>query len=71
MSVNHTNDGSGNILRTDSLLPPHLWDEDFKKSLALALNTQPEKIKNHNDIGLFDVIITNPPFGTGQTHTLV
>lgn len=67
MNMVMNNDGSGNILRTDSLLPPYLWDEDFKKSLALALNTQPEKIKNHNDIGFFDVIITNPPFGSKIT----
>lgn len=67
MNMVMNNDGSGNILRTDSLLPPHLWEPDFKNSLAKALNIQPEEIKSHDDIAFFDVIITNPPFGSKIT----
>ena len=64
MNMVMNNDGSGNILRTDSLLPPHLWEADFKQTLANALNIKPADISNKNNIGFFDVIITNPPFGS-------
>ena len=67
MNMVMNNDGSGNILRTDSLLPPHLWESDFKETLAKALHKKSEEIKTHNDIGFFDVIITNPPFGSKIT----
>ncbi|MEQ5390960.1 N-6 DNA methylase [Proteus sp. fly-1013] len=67
MNMVMNNDGSGNILRTDSLLPPHLWESEFKVSLAKALKIQPEEIKHHEDIEFFDVIITNPPFGSKIT----
>ena len=64
MNMVMNNDGSGHILRTDSLLPPHLWEANFKQTLAKALNIKPADISNQNNIGFFDVIITNPPFGS-------
>lgn len=64
MNMVMNNDGSGNILRTDSLLPPHLWDIDFKNVLAKALKIKPAELSNKESIGFFDVIITNPPFGS-------
>jgi type I restriction enzyme M protein len=64
MNMVMNNDGSGNILRTDSLLPPQLWDADFKEALAKPLNIKPAQISNKDSIGLFDVIVTNPPFGS-------
>lgn len=64
MNMVMNNDGSGNILRTDSLLPPHLWGEDFKAALAKSLNIKPAQISNKDNIGFFDVIVTNPPFGS-------
>lgn len=58
------NDGSGNIFQNDSLLPPHEWSLDLKKQLAEALNIDASGIKNANTIEFFDVIVTNPPFGS-------
>ena len=67
MNMVMNNDGSGNILRNDSLLPPHLWESDFKENLAKVLGISASQFKSHQDIGLFDVIITNPPFGSKIT----
>ncbi|MDD5580692.1 MAG: type I restriction enzyme HsdR N-terminal domain-containing protein [Methylobacter sp.] len=64
MNMVMNNDGSGNILRTDSLLPPHLWEVGFKESLAKPLKINPVELSNKDSIGFFDVIITNPPFGS-------
>lgn len=58
------NDGSGNIYRNDSLLPPHEWSSELKKELAKALNIDAKDIKNPQSIEFFDVIVTNPPFGS-------
>jgi len=63
MNMVMNNDGSGNILPNNSLLPPHEWTEDFKLRLASALQIEKEDIRNYKTIGLFDVIVTNPPFG--------
>lgn len=64
MNMVMNNDGSGNILRANSLLPPHEWDSDFKNTLAKALGINSSEISHHNKIGFFDVIVTNPPFGS-------
>lgn len=64
MNMVMNNDGSGNILQTNSLLPPHEWSEEFRTKLAEALGVKKEKIRNHNTLEFFDVIVTNPPFGS-------
>lgn len=64
MNMVMNNDGSGNILQANSLLPPHEWSYDFKKQIADALNVKVENLRDHKSIGLFDVIVTNPPFGS-------
>ena len=64
MNMVMNNDGSGNILRENSLLPPHEWSFEFKKTLADALGIDIEKITHHSNIGFFDIIFTNPPFGS-------
>lgn len=64
MNMVMNNDGAGNILRANSLLPPHEWDLEFKKSLADRFNIDASKIRSVKDIALFDVIVTNPPFGS-------
>jgi type I restriction enzyme M protein len=64
MNMVMNNDGSGNILRQDSLLHPHQWDSEFRESLAAGLHLKPEHLRGPKDIGHFDVIATNPPFGT-------
>ncbi len=64
MNMVMNNDGSGNILQTNSLLPPHEWTDDFKSKLSEALGVEKSSIRNQNTIGFFDVIITNPPFGS-------
>jgi len=58
------NDGSGNVLQTDSLLPPHAWEATFRNRLASALGVNASTIRNAQSIGFFDVIVTNPPFGS-------
>lgn len=64
MNMVMNNDGSGNIYRNDSLLPPHEWEPDLKIQLAAALKIDANSIKNANTIEFFDVIVTNPPFGS-------
>ncbi len=64
MNMVMNNDGSGNILQTNSLLPPHEWTDEFKTRLAEALGISKSSIRNHRSIEFFDVIITNPPFGS-------
>ena len=38
--------------------------ENTKNKLAKALGISASTIRNHNDLGHFDVIVTNPPFGS-------
>jgi type I restriction enzyme M protein len=70
MNMVMNNDGSGNILQVNSLLPPHEWTNEFKtklsKALKLSVADSNEKIEitNHKTIDFFDVIVTNPPFGS-------
>jgi type I restriction enzyme M protein len=64
MNMVMNNDGSGNIFQTNSLLPPHEWTDDFKTKFAEALGVDMSTLRNHSTIGLFDVIVTNPPFGS-------
>lgn len=64
MNMVMNNDGSGNIFQTNSLLPPHEWDADFRRDLAKALGIKESSIRNASSIGFFDVIVTNPPFGS-------
>ncbi len=64
MNMVMNNDGSGNIYRNDSLLPPHEWATDLKKALAKALDIEARDIKSPHSIEFFDVIVTNPPFGS-------
>lgn len=64
MNMVMNNDGSGNILQTNSLLPPHEWTDEFRAKLAEALGIDKAEIRNHETLEFFDVIVTNPPFGS-------
>jgi type I restriction enzyme M protein len=64
MNMVMNNDGSGNILPTNSLLPPHEWADEFRTKLSEALGIPKTQITSHKSIGFFDVIVTNPPFGS-------
>lgn len=64
MNMVMNNDGSGNILQTNSLLPPHEWSEEFRVVLAEALGVDKNSIRNYKSLEFFDVIVTNPPFGS-------
>ncbi|MBR1396274.1 MAG: N-6 DNA methylase, partial [Selenomonadaceae bacterium] len=64
MNMVMNNDGSGNILQTNSLLPPHEWSDDFKNQFAAALKIETVELRSHTAIAHFDVIVTNPPFGS-------
>lgn len=63
MNMVMNNDGSGNILQLNTLLPPQEWSESTKKQLAKAIGIKASDISSHKSLGLFDVIVTNPPFG--------
>ena len=58
------NDGSGNILQLNSLLPPQEWQEETRRELAKSLGVPVSEIWNYKKLGHFDVIVTNPPFGS-------
>jgi len=64
MNMVMNNDGSGNILQANSLLPPHEWSAEFRTRLAEALHIDESEIRNHASISFFNVIVTNPPFGS-------
>ncbi|ALO14072.1 putative type I restriction enzymeP M protein [Salinivirga cyanobacteriivorans] len=64
MNMVMNNDGSGNILQLNSLLPPQEWEEETKKKLAKALGISASDIRNHKSLAHFDIIVTNPPFGS-------
>ena len=50
MNMVMNNDGSGNILQTNSLLPPHEWTDDFRSDLAEALGIDKASIRNYKTI---------------------
>lgn len=64
MNMVMNNDGSGNILQNNSLLPPHEWSDDFKTRLSEALKIPKKNITNETNIDFFDIVLTNPPFGS-------
>jgi len=64
MNMVMNNDGSGNILQNDSLAPPHEWTDELRDSLCKFFNLPTGTIRQPRDIALFDVVVTNPPFGT-------
>ena len=64
MNMVMNNDGSGNIMQANSLLPPHMWPDDFRAKLAASLGIDASELRSHDTIALFDVIVTNPPFGS-------
>jgi len=64
MNMVMNNDGSGNIFQADSLLAPHSWEADFRQNLAHSLSIQESGLRNSECLGLFDVVVTNPPFGS-------
>ena len=64
MNMVMNNDGSGNIFQTNSLLPPHMWSDEFRTKLAESLGISKTDIRNHKTLEFFDVIVTNPPFGS-------
>ncbi len=64
MNMVMNNDGSGNILQTNSLLPPHEWTDEFKNKIANAFDIEVSALRDYKKIGLFDIVVTNPPFGS-------
>jgi type I restriction enzyme M protein len=64
MNMVMNNDGSGNIFRQDSLLHPHEWEGDFRRQFSKAVGIDAGDLRGPGDLALFDVIATNPPFGS-------
>lgn len=54
MNMVMNNDGSGSVFRANSLEHLHKWDDEIKKNFNI----------DSTNIGIFDIVITNPPFGT-------
>ena len=63
MNMVMNNDGSGNILQMNTLMPPQEWGDSVRTHLAQVLHLPADYTWSHRSIGLFDVIVTNPPFG--------
>lgn len=63
MNMVMNNDGSGNIIQLNTLTPPILWPDDRKNIIKKAMDKKKE-INNIKSIAVFDVIVTNPPFGS-------
>ncbi|MDR1198789.1 MAG: N-6 DNA methylase [Prevotellaceae bacterium] len=64
MNMVMNNDGSGNILQLNTLLPPQEWPEETRMQLEKALRLGKGAIRNYKTLDHFDVIVTNPPFGS-------
>lgn len=64
MNMLMSHNGTGNFLTCNSLLPPHEWSEEFKSSLADKFQINKSSISSSNNLELFDVILSNPPFGS-------
>lgn len=64
MNMVMNNDGSGNIFRQDSLLHPHQWEGEFRRQFSRAIGIDSSELRGPDDLGRFDVIATNPPFGS-------
>lgn len=64
MNMVMNNDGSGNIFRQDSLLHPHQWESGFRDEFAKSLGIDSATLRGPDDLAHFDVIATNPPFGS-------
>lgn len=64
MNMVMNDDGSSHIFQANSLLPPHEWSDEFREKLADALHIEADDLRNQNTLGYFDVIVTNPPFGS-------
>src|SRR5699024_11241040 len=54
MNMVMNNDGSGNILQINTLLPPHEWSDEFKTRLAEGLNIRKSDIRNSKTIEFLD-----------------
>jgi len=55
MNMVMNNDGSGSVFQANSLENPHEWRDELRRTLGISTGT---------DINKFDVVVTNPPFGT-------
>ncbi len=64
MNMVMNNDGAGNIFRQDSLLHPHQWEDGFRKQMSKALGIDAKSLRSENDLAHFDIVATNPPFGS-------
>jgi type I restriction enzyme M protein len=64
MNMVMNNDGSGNIFQLNTLLPPQEWQEETRMRLEKILELKKGAIRNYKTLGYFDVIVTNPPFGS-------
>ena len=64
MNMVMNNDGAGNIFRHDSLLHPHQWESEFRQLLSASLGINLKTLRAPDRLGHFDVVATNPPFGS-------
>lgn len=43
---------------------PHKWEGQFREDFAKAIGIDPDSLRGPKDLAHFDVITTNPPFGS-------
>ena len=63
MNMVMNNDGSGNLFQTDSLKHPQLINAELKTQICKVLGKPKDSICKPDDLALFDIVVTNPPFG--------
>ncbi|HUT99467.1 MAG TPA: N-6 DNA methylase [bacterium] len=64
MNMVMNNDGNVNIFQCHSLLSPHEWEAHLREGVSKVLGIRASDIRNADTIGFFDVVMTNPPFGS-------
>lgn len=64
MNMVMNNDGSGNIVQNNSLAQPHEMSDEVKSALCKRFELERGSVRRAKDLALFDVVVTNPPFGT-------
>jgi len=63
MNMVMNNDGSGNLFQNDSLQHPQRMSVELKTELCKIFGKSKDSIRKPEDLGLFDIVVTNPPFG--------
>lgn len=50
--------------KTTPCAPPHEWSSEVRKTLCKTFELEEGAIRREKDLALFDIVVTNPPFGS-------